>query len=107
MQAYLEAHPTFYGTAALLDQAGVVTASPYVYRTSDGYRTHDLARPDYNVEDQGWLMMPLASCMGLLTPPYFDACGGEVCMVTRSVSARDSEGIFAIVTTDLSTVVAE
>ena len=53
LRAYLEAHPTFYGTAAaLLDEAGTVTASPYVYRTADGYRALDLAQPDYNIEEQ-------------------------------------------------------
>ena len=40
LHAYLDAHPTFYGSAvALLDQDGKVTASPYVYRTADGYAT--------------------------------------------------------------------
>ena len=34
-------------------------------------------------------------------PPYFDAGGGEIWMIPRSVPARDAEGIFAIVTTDL------
>ena len=53
LRAYLEAHPTFYGSAAaLLDEAGAVTASPYVYRTADGYQTLDLALPHYNIEAQ-------------------------------------------------------
>ena len=51
LQAYLEAHPAFYGSAiALLDRAGTVTTSPYVYRTADGYATIDLALPPYNIE---------------------------------------------------------
>ena len=51
LRAYLDAHPGFYGSAAaLLDQDGRVTASPYVYRTSDGYATLDLAVPSYNIE---------------------------------------------------------
>ena len=53
LRAYLEAHPAFYGSAAaLLDEAGAVTASPYVYRTADGYQTLDLALPHYNIEAQ-------------------------------------------------------
>ena len=37
LRVYLEAHPAFYGAAAaLLDEAGAVTASPYVYRAADG-----------------------------------------------------------------------
>ena len=44
LRSYLEAHPAFYGSAAaLLDEAGTVTASPYVYRTADGFDTLDLA----------------------------------------------------------------
>ena len=102
LRAYLEAHPAFYGSAAaLLDEAGAVAASPYVHRTADGYRTSDLAVPDYNIDEQSWLTMPLAANAGIWTPPYFDAGGGEIWMITRSVPARDANGIFAIVTTDL------
>ena len=102
LRAYLEAHPAFYGSAAaLLDEAGAVTASPYVYRTADGYQTLDLALPHYNIEAQAWFTMPLAANASIWTPPYFDAGGGEIWMITRSVPARDAEGIFAIVTTDL------
>ena len=102
LQAYLEANPAFYGSAAaLLDEAGVVTASPYVYRTADGFLTLDLALPHYDIEAQEWLTMPLAANASIWTPPYFDAGGGEIWMITRSVPARDAEGIFAIVTTDL------
>ena len=44
LRAYLEDHPAFYGSAAaLLDQAGKITTSPYVYRTAAGYATLDLA----------------------------------------------------------------
>ena len=76
LQAYLEAHPAFYGSAAaLLDRSGTVIASPYVYRTADGYATIDLAVPSYNIETQEWFTAPLAA----------DAGGGEIWMITRSV----------------------
>ena len=102
LRAYLEAHTAFYGSAAaLLDEAGTVVASPYVYRTADGFQTRDLAQPDYNIQMQEWITMPLAANAGIWTPPYFDAGGGEIWMITRSVPARNAEGIFAIVTTDL------
>ena len=84
-----------------MDEAGTVTASPYVYRTADGYHTLDLAQPEYDIEGQEWFTMPLAANASVWTAPYFDAGGGEIWMVTRSVPARDSEGIFAVVTTDL------
>ena len=102
LHTYLEAHPAFYGSAAaLLDESGTVTASPYIHRTANGYRTLDLARPQYDIQAQDWLTMPLAADAGIWTRPYFDAGGGEIWMITRSVPARDGEHVFAIVTTDL------
>ena len=102
LQVYLEAHPTFFGSAvALLDQSGAVIDSPYVHRTADGYAVKDLAAPSYNIEAQDWFSVPLATNSSAWTAPYFDAGGGEVWMITRSVPVRDAEGIFAIVTTDL------
>ena len=102
LHAYLDAHPAFYGSgAALLDQDGRVTASPYVYRTADGYATVDLAVRSYNIESQEWFTAPLAANAGVWTAPYFDAGGGEIWMITRSVPVRDAEGVFALVGTDL------
>ena len=102
LRVFLDAHPAFYGSAAaLLDQDGRVTASPYVYRTADGYATLDLAVPSYNIESQDWVRAPLAANAGVWTAPYFDAGGGEIWMVTRSVPVRDAEGVFALITTDL------
>ena len=102
LQAYLEAHPAFYGSAAaLLDRAGKITTSPYVYRTAAGYATLDLAVPSYNIDAQAWVTAPLTANAGVWTDPYFDAGGGEIWMITRSVPVRDAEGVFALVTTDL------
>ena len=102
LRAYLDDHPAFYGSAAaLLDRDGMVTASPYVYRTDDDYATLDLAVPSYNIDSQAWVTAPLATNEGAWTNPYFDAGGGEIWMITRSVPVRDANGVFAIVTTDL------
>ena len=84
-----------------MDHGGKVTASPYVYRTDDGYVTLDLATPSYNIDSQAWVTEPLAAEAGVWTDPYFDAGGGEIWMITRSVPVRNDEGIFAIITTDL------
>ena len=103
LQAYLEAHPSFFGSAAaLLDRWGVVISSPYVYRTADGYASNDLAAPSYNIEEQDWLIAPLTANTGVWTDPYFDAGGGEIWMITRSVPVRNADGIFVIITTDLA-----
>ena len=102
LRAYLEAHPAFYGSAAtLLDRAGKITTSPYVYRTAAGYATLDLDVPSYNIEAQAWVTAPLTANAGVWTDPYFDAGVGEIWMITRSVPVRDAEGEDALVTTDL------
>ena len=102
LQVYLEAHPMFYGAAvALLDESGTVTTSVYVYGTADGYQVLDLVQPDYKIDEQDWITMPLAANAGVWTPPYFDAGGGEIWMITRSVPVLDSGNVFAVVTTDL------
>ncbi len=45
--AYLEASPAFYGTAAaLLDETANVSANPYIHRSTDGFRSLDLAQPE-------------------------------------------------------------
>ena len=79
LRVYLDAHPAFYGSAAALPgHDGRVTASPYVYRTAEGYVTLDLAVPSYNIESQAWVTAPLAANAGVWTDPYFDAGGGEI-----------------------------
>ena len=103
LETYLEAHPSFFGSAAaLLDRSGAVIASPYVYRTDDGYANLDLAAPSYNIEAQDWFTLPLTRETGTWTDPYFDAGGGEVWMITRSVPVADEDGVFAVITTDLT-----
>ena len=102
LQAYLEEHPAFFGSAAvLLDRSGAVIASPYVYRTSEGYESKDLATPTYQIEAQDWFTAPLAADAGVWTDPYFDEGGGDVWMVTRSLPVSDDEGTFVVITTDV------
>ncbi|MXX93608.1 MAG: hypothetical protein F4Y63_09225 [Chloroflexi bacterium] len=103
LQAYLESNPEFFGSAAaLLDPSGEVIASPYVYSTGEGYGVADLVEPSYNIEEQEWFMGPLEADAGVWTEPYFDAGGGDIWMITRSVPLRDADGVFAVVTTDLA-----
>ena len=86
----------------MLDSSSAAIASPYVYRTANGYASLNLAAPSYNIEGQDWFTSPLAEKASVWTEPYFDTGGGEVWMITRSVPVRDAEGIFAIITTDLT-----
>ena len=103
LRVYLEAHPAFFGSGiALLDSSGKVISTPYVYRTGDDYSVTDLAVPSYRVEDQDWFTGPMEADTAVWTEPYFDAGGGDIWMITRSVPLRDAGGVFAIVTTDLA-----
>jgi hypothetical protein len=102
IQSYLEAHPDFFGSAvALLDAEGIVTASPYVYRSGEGFEELDLATPDYHIDEQEWLATPRDSKEANWTDPYFDAGGGEIWMVTRSVPVIRDGAVVLVVTTDL------
>ena len=102
LETYLEVNPTFFGAAiALIDETGTVTASPYAYRDQGEIQFMNLSNPDYDIQSQEWVTKPLAENQSTWTAPYFDAGGGEIWMVTRSVLARDLHGVFAIVTTDL------
>ena len=102
LRRHVESDASFFGSAvALVDESGSVIASPYVYRTDGGYATKDLASPSYGIESQEWFTAPIAADAGVWSEPYFDAGGGEIWMITRSVPVRDSDGVFAVVTTDL------
>ena len=58
--------------------------------------------PSYNIDSQTWVTARLAAHEGVWPDPYFDAGGGEIWMITRSLPVRDATGIIAIVNTDLT-----
>lgn len=102
IRAYLDAHPGFFGsTVALIGNDGFVTTSPYVYRGPDGLLEKELAVPGYDIDEQAWLTGPRDSKQALWSEPYFDAGGGEIWMVTRSVPIVDENVVTAVATTDL------
>ena len=103
LRTYLDENSSFFGAAsALVDPNGVVTASPYVYRDADALAVTDLAVPSYEIEEQDWFSGAIQADDGVWTEPYFDAGGGEIWMITRSMALRDADGVFAVVTTDLA-----
>ena len=102
IQSYLEGHPAFFGSAVvLLDRWGIVVASHYVHRTEEGFAILDLTEPPYRIEEQEWLLEPLLANAAVWMDPYFDEGRSYTWVATRSLPVRNSEGIFAIVTTDL------
>ena len=78
-----------------------MTASPYVYRSGEGFAELDLATPDYRIDEQEWLAEPRDSKAAIWTDPYFDAGGGEIWMVTRSVPLIRDGAVVLVATTDL------
>lgn len=102
LYSYLEANPEFFGSAlALIGTDGKVTHSPYVYRSSSGFAETDLAVPEYGINDQAWFRAPVDTKAPVWTAPYFDAGGGDIWMVTRSVPLIRAGVVVGVVTTDL------
>jgi sigma-B regulation protein RsbU (phosphoserine phosphatase) len=102
IRAYLQANPEFFGsTVALIGNDGLVFYSPYVYRLDGGLAQKDLAFPEYEIDSQEWLAAPRDRMEAIWTDPYFDAGGGEIWMVTRSVPLLRDGVVYAVVTTDL------
>ena len=101
LQAYLEAYPAFFGSAAaLLDRSG---RHHQPLPLSHGRRLRR-QRPRCALLQHRGAGLGHGTARrerGRLDSPYFDAGGGEIWMITRSVPVRDADGVFAIVTTDL------
>jgi hypothetical protein len=93
----------FYGCAVVeLDSNAQATSCAYWYRKtrkSLGYA--NLMDPDYNINSQTWLTLPLAQGMALWSEPYFDAGGGEIWMQTYSVPIEKNGEIVGLATTDI------
>jgi Methyl-accepting chemotaxis protein-like, first PDC sensor domain len=102
IRAYVEAHPTFYGsTVAVIGENGRVSHSPYVYRREGKLTEVDLVTPAYDIDNQAWLVAPRDTKRAVWTDLYFDAGGGNIWMVTRSVPLLRDAAVYAVATTDL------
>ena len=102
IRAYLDANPELFGsTVALIGSNGLVYYSPYLYRLGDGLGEKNLAFPEYEIDSQEWLAEPRDRMEAIWTDPYFDAGGGDIWMVTRSVPLLHDGIVYAVVTTDL------
>jgi phosphoserine phosphatase RsbU/P len=72
-----------------------------VYRTATGLEEKELAVPEYGIDEQEWLARPRESRQPMWTEPYYDAGGGEIWMMTRSVPLQRDGKVYAVITTDL------
>ncbi|MBI3173224.1 MAG: GAF domain-containing protein [Chloroflexi bacterium] len=78
--------------------------SPYYSRTPDGkLRFTQLGNPDYNYFKWDWYTLPKEQRKPVLSPPYYDAGGGEIWMVTWSVPFFDANGkVKGVATADIA-----
>ncbi len=104
IRAYLLNNPGFFGsTVTLLNAQQKATSSPYVYKSGGGYADKNLVEPGYDIDSQSWLARARDSKTSTWTEPYFDAGGGEIWMITRTVPLISAGIVYAVVTTDLPT----
>jgi sigma-B regulation protein RsbU (phosphoserine phosphatase) len=108
--AVLEARPTVFGSAVVVE-AGVVApgapaVGPYCYRGPSGPDLKDLATGGYDLSRMEWYRIARDGGTAAWTEPYLDEGGGEVLMVTRSVPIRmeraEGERIVGVATADVA-----
>ncbi len=78
--------------------------APYYNRTNDGsLQFTQLGTPEYNYPSQDWYKLAKEASGIILSPPYFDAGGGNIWMVTWSVPFYDDFGqVKGVATTDIA-----
>jgi hypothetical protein len=102
IRAYLGRNPSFFGsTVTLIGANQKASVSPYVYKAANGYADKNLVEPSYDIDNQEWLAKARDRKAPTWTLPYFDAGGGEIWMVTRSVPLIKNGAVYGVVTTDL------
>ncbi len=77
--------------------------SPYYNRTQENtLKFTQLGNSEYDYFNQEWYSLAKQSLDPALSPPYFDAGGGEIWMVTWSIPFTDKDGNFkGVATTDI------
>ena len=102
IRAYLGRNPSFFGsTVTFIGANQKASVSPYVYKAANGYADKNLVEPGYDIDRQEWLAKARDGKASTWTQPYFDAGGGEIWMVTRSVPLIKDGAVYGVVTTDL------
>lgn len=78
--------------------------APYFNREPDNTLTFsDLGTPEYNYFNQKWYTLPKEQLTSVISPPYYDAGGGDIWMVTWSAPVFDQNGNFkGVATADIA-----
>ncbi len=87
LRGILEAWPEIYGSTIAVEVGGAsdYPYAPYLYRRDGVIHAADLARDSYAYRTLPWYRAAVDSRHAAWSPPYFDAGGGEIWMVTYSV----------------------
>lgn len=78
--------------------------APYFNREPDNTLVFsDLGTPEYNYFNLKWYTLPKEQLSTVISPPYFDAGGGEIWMVTWSAPIFSDSGAFkGVATADIA-----
>ena len=78
--------------------------APYFNREPDNTLVFsDLGTPEYDYFNLKWYTLPKEKLATVISPPYFDAGGGDIWMVTWSAPVFDSNGGFkGVATADIA-----
>ena len=83
---------------------GAFYYAPYFNREPDNTLVFsDLGTPEYNYFNLKWYTLPKERLSTVISPPYFDAGGGDIWMVTWSAPVFDNKGGFkGVATADIA-----
>ncbi len=76
--------------------------APYWYRSPEGSKFEQLAKPDYNYFQWDWYRLPRDAGHAMWTEPYFDDGGGNTIMITYSAPFRREDVFWGIATIDIA-----
>jgi len=106
LREVLERNPEIYGSCIAFKPHGLdpeVTAyAPYWYRSEEGSKFEQLAKPDYNYFQWDWYRLPRDAGHAMWTEPYFDDGGGNTIMITYSAPFRRDDAFWGIATIDIA-----
>src|SRR6187402_2940400 len=106
LRQVVEKNPEIYGSCIAFRPRGLdpeVTAyAPYWYRSEEGSKFEQLAKPDYNYFQWDWYRLPRDAGRAMWTEPYFDDGGGNTIMITYSAPFRKDDVFWGIATIDMA-----
>jgi sigma-B regulation protein RsbU (phosphoserine phosphatase) len=102
----VEKNPEIYGSCIAYKPYGLDAElngyAPYWYRSPEGLKFEQLAKPEYNYFQWDWYRLPRDAGKAMWTEPYFDDGGGNTIMITYSAPYRRDDLFWGIATIDIA-----